>query len=367
MPKIAELCTFLDVFSPRRLAAEWDNVGLLFGDRKGPCTRVMTCLTVTPESADEAIERRAELIVTHHPVLFRPTKRLTADSSEGAMLWRLARAGIAVYSPHTAFDNASQGINARLAERLGLRDVVPLRKSAPAPSCKVVVFVPTQDLDTVASAMFKAGAGQIGNYKECSFRLEGTGTFFGNETANPSVGQKGRREEVTEFRLEAVCPHDRVDAVVAGMRKAHSYEEPAYDIYALISPPSKEGEGRLGTLPTSTTLAEFAALVKQKLGSRLVELAGDPTSRVQKVALACGAAGEFQRDAARVGADVFLTGEARFHDCLSARAAGIGLVLAGHFATERFAVLELAQAIKLEFTDLEVWASERESDPLVSV
>jgi dinuclear metal center YbgI/SA1388 family protein len=367
MSKIAEVCSFLDVFAPRRLAAEWDNVGLLMGDRTGPCERVLTCLTVTPESADEAIARRAELIVTHHPVLFRPTKRLTADSPEGAMLWRLARAGVAVYSPHTAFDNTSRGINARLAELLDLRDVVPLRKSTPAGSCKVVVFVPVKDLDAVASALFKAGAGQIGNYQECSFRLEGTGTFFGNDAANPSVGQKGRREEVREFRLEAVCPLDRVDAVIAAMRRSHSYEEPAYDVYPLSGPPSKEGEGRLGLLSAAITLGEFAALVKQKLRSRLVELAGDPRRGVRKVALACGAAGEFQRDAIRAGADVFLTGEARFHDCLAARASGIGLVLAGHYATERFAVEELAQAIKQEFDELEVWASERESDPLISV
>ncbi len=367
MPKIAEISSFLDVFAPRRLAAEWDNVGLLFGDRTGLCERVMTCLTVTPESATEAIERRAELIVSHHPILFRPTKRLTTDSAEGAMLWRLARAGVAVYSPHTAFDNTAGGINARLAECLGLRDVVPLRRGAPASVCKVVVFVPSGDLDAVAAAMFKAGAGQIGNYKECSFRLEGTGTFFGNDAANPTVGQKGRREEVCEVRLEAVCPQERADAVVAALRRAHSYEEPAYDVYSLSGPASKEGEGRLGMLPTATTLGEFAALVKHKLRSRLVELAGDPNSPVRKVALACGAAAEFQKDAVRAGADVFLTGEARFHDCLAARASGIGLVLAGHFATERFAVEELAQKIGQEFAELEVWASERETDPLSSL
>ena len=132
MPTIADLTTFLEAFAPLRLAAEWDNVGLLLGDQADACSRVMTCLTVTPESAAEAIERRASLIVTHHPIFFRPVQRLTTNSTEGAMLWRLAKAGIAVYSPHTAFDNAALGINARLAERLGLREIVPLRRQSSA-------------------------------------------------------------------------------------------------------------------------------------------------------------------------------------------------------------------------------------------
>src|SRR5579862_4938133 len=128
MSTIADLCSWLDAFAPVRLAAEWDNVGLLMGERSDACERIMTCLTITPESAAEAVERRASLIVTHHPILFRPVKRLSADSAEGAMLWKLARAGVSVYSPHTAFDNARHGINARLAERLRLGDVAPLRK-----------------------------------------------------------------------------------------------------------------------------------------------------------------------------------------------------------------------------------------------
>jgi dinuclear metal center YbgI/SA1388 family protein len=367
MPKIAEVCSFLDVFAPKRLAAEWDNVGLLLGDRGAACERIMTCLTVTPESATEAVERRASLIVTHHPILFRPTKRLIVDSTEGAILWRLAQAGVAVYSPHTAFDNTVQGINARLASLFELQDVVPLRPGPPASQCKIVVFVPGSDLEAVAAAMFKAGAGHIGNYSECSFRLEGTGTFFGSDAANPTIGQKGRRESVSETRLEAVCRQERVDAVVSAMRRAHSYEEPAYDVYALLGRPSNEGEGRLGNLPAAVSLKEFAALVKERLRSRQVEFAGDPRQKVRKVALACGAAGEFQRDAVRVGADIFLTGEARFHECLAARASGVGLVLAGHYATERFALEELAGIIHQEFDDLEVWTSQQERDPLMNV
>jgi dinuclear metal center YbgI/SA1388 family protein len=367
MPTIADLSSFLEAFAPLHLAADWDNVGLLLGDRSAACARVMTCLTVTPESADEAIGRQASLIVTHHPILFRPVHRLCSDTAEGAMLWRLARAGVAVYSPHTAFDNAERGINVSLAERLGLRDIVPLRPRLTADQCKLVVFVPAQDLNAVADALFAAGAGQIGHYRECSFRQEGLGTFFGTEATNPTVGQKGQREEVREYRLEAVCPKDSVDAIVAAMRKAHSYEEPAYDVYPLLGGPSREGEGRLGILSAPMTLAEFGAKVQDKLGSKAVQICGSPDRIVQRAALACGAAAEFQSDGIKAGAHVFVTGEARFHDCLAARARGMALVLAGHYATERFAVEELAGSIRQAFGDLEVWASEREQDPLWTV
>lgn len=366
MPTIADLAAHLEAYAPIRLAAEWDNVGLLLGDRSQACQRVMTCLTITAESASEAIDRQASLVVTHHPILFRPVQRLTTDTSDGSLLWRLACAGVAVYSPHTAFDDAALGINARLAERLELRDVVPLR-ARHASSCKLVVFVPAQDLDAVANALFAAGAGRIGHYRECSFRHEGVGTFFGSEATNPTVGQKGRREEVREYRLEVVCPQEQVEGIVAAMRKAHSYEEPAYDIYPLLAQESREGQGRVGALPAPATLGEFAKRVREQLGSGLVQICGPAERPVQRVALACGAAAEFLKDAIKARADVFLTGEARFHDCLSARSQGIGLVLAGHYATERFAVEELAESIKGSFGNLEVWASEREADPLTSV
>ncbi len=268
MPTIADLCAFLEAFAPPRLAVDWDNVGLLLGDKSAACLRVMTCLTVTPESAAEAIDRQASLIVTHHPIIFRPVQRLTSDTVEGAMLWRLARAGVAVYSPHTAFDNATLGINVRLAELLGLQDVRPLCANRAAAQCKLVVFVPMQNLSAVADALFAAGAGHIGNYRDCSFRQEGIGTFFGSEAANPRVGQKGRLEEVAEYRLEVICPEECVDAVVAAMRKSHSYEEPAYDVYPLQAKKSNEGEGRLGILPAPLSLRHFASLVAKSLDQR---------------------------------------------------------------------------------------------------
>jgi dinuclear metal center YbgI/SA1388 family protein len=361
---VGTIIDYLEGLAPPRLVADWDNVGLLLGERGAAVERVMTCLTVTPESAAEAVEAQARLIVTHHPILFRAARRLTDATPEGRMLLALARAGVAVYSPHTAFDNSRDGINALLARRLGLADVGPLRRRDEGAQCKIVVFVPDKDLVRVSDALFAAGAGHIGQYSECSFRLAGTGTFFGSEATNPTVGERGRREEVSEWRLEAVCPAGRVDEAVAAMRRAHSYEEPAYDVYPLRARPSAEGEGRLGRLPKAVPLRELAATVRGQLRSGPVQVVGDPEGPVQRVAIVCGAGGEMLGDALRARADVLLTGEMRFHDYLAARAQGLTLVLPGHYATERCGVEELAGRLQGQWPDLRVWASSREADPV---
>jgi dinuclear metal center YbgI/SA1388 family protein len=364
MLTVAEFLPALQALAPLAFAEEWDNVGLLLGDSHAPLERVMTCLTVTPESVAEAIEAGAQLIVSHHPVLFRPTKKLTDATPEGRMLLDLLHARVAVYSAHTAFDNAPGGINDLLAQKLGLSGVVPLRSRPEQVQCKIVVFVPDKDLARVSDAMFAAGAGHIGQYRECGFRLSGIGSFYGSDATNPTVGQKGRREEVAEWRLEMVCPEAEADRVIAAMRAAHSYEEPAYDIYPLRPRRAQVGAGRLGQLAASMPLHEFARTVTTALSAAAVQIVGSPEQAVQRVALACGAAGEFLADAVACKADVFLTGELRFHDSLAAQAQAIALVLPGHYATERCGVEAMAARLQREFPALKIWASERERDPL---
>ena len=364
---VAAVIDSLERFAPPALAAEWDNVGLLLGERTAPVQRILTCLTVTPESAAEAIDAGAQLIVTHHPILFRSVKRLTDATAEGRMLLALARAGVAVYSPHTALDNTAGGINDALARLLGLGDVAPLRRGEEPRECKIVVFVPDKDLQRVSDALFAAGAGHIGQYSECSFRLAGTGTFFGSDATNPTVGQKGRREDVNEWRLEVVCLERSVEAVVAAVRKVHSYEEPAFDVYPLRPRTSPLGEGRIGTLAQPAALGELAGRLRARLKCGPVQVVGDAVKGIRRVAIVCGAGGEMLRDAIRARVDVLLTGELRFHDYLAARADGLSLLLPGHYATERLGVEELAERLRKEWPQLEVWASRREGDPVVWV
>lgn len=363
MPSVATIRQYLERFAPLEFAADWDNVGLLLGDPQREVERVLTCLTVTESVVDEAVSGNVQLIVSHHPILFRGTKRLTADSGEGRLLWPLIRNEIAVYSPHTAFDNTAGGINDWIAEQLGLTNVQPLRRREGRPQFKVVVFVPEQDLTAVSDAMFEAGAGHIGEYRECSFRLAGTGTFFGSDATNPTVGEKGRREEVSEWRLEVITPSSALERVLRAMRQAHSYEEPAFDVYPLHAP-AAGGEGRVGQLAQPITLSKLSKTVKRKLAAGALQVVGEGNGQVKRIALACGAAGEFLDDALRARADVFLTGEMRFHDLLKAQQRRIAAIVAGHYPTERPAVEALAERLRLEFPGLEVWASRQEADPV---
>jgi dinuclear metal center YbgI/SA1388 family protein len=367
MPTVADITAYLEEFAPLALAAEWDNVGLLLGDPAGPVERIMTCLTVTPESAAEAVAGKVQLLITHHPILFRPIKRLTTQRPEEALVLGLARAGVAVYSPHTAFDNTRGGINDMLARRLQLTQVAPLRRQDGQRQCKIVVFVPEADLEKVADALFAAGAGQIGEYSQCSFRLLGTGTFFGSAAANPTIGEKGRREYVSEIRLEAICPEAVVPRAVAAMRRAHSYEEPAYDVYPLTPSLTGGGAGRVGQLAKPVRLQELARTVKTALRTANVEIVGDPDRALERLAIVCGSGGEFLPDAVNAGADVFLTGEMRFHDYLAAQTSGLALVLPGHYATERCGIEELADHLQKRWPNVEVWASRSERDPITSL
>lgn len=292
MPTVADVVAYLELFAPPSLAAEWDNVGLLLGDPASPVERVLTCLTITPDVVAEATTAGVNLIVTHHPILFRGTKQLVANRGDGSIVWPLARAGIAVYSPHTAFDNCPGGINDILCRRLGILNPQPLRSREAVREFKLVVFVPDSDLAKVSDAIFEAGAGHIGKYEQCSFRVAGQGTFFGNDATNPTVGQKGRREDVNELRLEVVLPEAKLAAVVKAMRTAHSYEEPAFDIYPL-KPGTSDGSGRIGELAMPTTLREFANLTKVALNADFLQVVGDAVKPVQKIAVACGAAASF--------------------------------------------------------------------------
>ena len=362
MPTVADFAAYLERFAPSASAAEWDNVGLLLGDPAAAVERAMTCLTATPDVVEEAVRERVQLIVSHHPVLFRAVKKLTAHTPDGKVVLPLARAGIAVYSPHTSFDNCPGGINDSLCAALGVQNAVPLRPREAARQCKLVVFVPDSDLAKVSDAVFAAGAGVIGNYNECSFRLAGKGTFYGTDGANPAVGEKGRREDVDEWRLEVLVPERLVAPVVAAMRKAHSYEEPAFDVYPL-KPGTGGGEGRIGELAQPATLGELAERAKRELKAASVQVVGDLSRSVRRVAVACGAAGDYLVDSLRSNADVFLTGELRFHDALTARGAGIGVILPGHYATERPAVEELAAKLAADL-GVTAWASRRERDPL---
>ncbi|QDU00100.1 Nif3-like dinuclear metal center hexameric protein [Gimesia aquarii] len=265
MSSIDEIKDFLVSLAPPDLAENWDNVGLLTGDPAQNVDQVLTCLTLTPDVAEEAISEGVDLIITHHPILFRPVQQITSMSVEGKLLLDLIQAKISVYSPHTSYDSAERGINWQLAKLLGLEEIGILRPvNSPA--------------------------------------------------------EQAEKEE--------------------------------------------SGAGRFGSLPAELTLAQLNQLIKQALRISSLQFVGDPDLRVKRMGIACGAAAEFLNDAHRHDCQVLLTGEARFHACLEARSLGMGLILPGHYATERPAMEKMAELLQIQFPKLKVWASQNETDPL---
>src|SRR5262249_27250144 len=232
--KLADAIAVLEQIAPTRHAESWDNVGLLVGDPDQTVSRAILTIDYTRAVADEARKRNCDLIIAYHPPIFDGLKKIKSTN----LIFDAIRRGVAIYSPHTALDVAPGGTNDMLADVLGLKTRGPLKQASPTPQeYKLVTFVPIKDVEKVSQALFKVGAGHIGNYHSCSFRTAGTGTFFGQEGTDPTVGQSGRLEKVDEIRLETILPITALPNVIKALRESHPYEEPAFDLNMLAAAP----------------------------------------------------------------------------------------------------------------------------------
>jgi dinuclear metal center YbgI/SA1388 family protein len=322
-----------------RTADSWDRVGLVCGDPDEPVEQVMFAVDPVGVVVDEAIADGVQLLVTHHPLFLSGVHGIPADDPKGRVVHRLVRAGIGLLAAHTNADNARPGVPDAIATALGLAQVVALEPLAtePDPIDKYIVFVPVADTGALIDAMAAAGAGEIGDYDRAAFSAPGTGTFRPLEGANPTIGAIGRIETVAESMLQMVAPRRRRAEVIAALRAAHPYEEPAFDVIALADVPSGRGGGRVGDLAEPTTLAGFADLVAATLPSvaQGVRVAGDPRRTVRRVAV-CGGSGDSMLAAATAsGADVYLTSDLRHHRASEhLEAGGCALVDVAHWAAE---------------------------------
>ncbi|MGD0525335.1 MAG: Nif3-like dinuclear metal center hexameric protein, partial [Polyangiaceae bacterium] len=296
--RVADLVGAMETIAPTRFAAPWDNVGLLVGDAEGPISRVLLTIDCTREVLREARAGGCEAVVSYHPPLFAAQKRFVA----GSVAFEAARAGVALFSPHTALDVADGGTNDVLADALGMTERAPLRTVDGADAeLKLVTFVPAEHVEAVSRALFAAGAGRIGDYTSCSFRTAGTGTFFGGEGTQPVVGEAGRLEQAPELRLETVVPVGRAQAVVDALRAAHPYEEPAFDLVRLAPAPVRRGMGRVGAV-TPVPGAALVDRVKRALGVEQVLVAGPIERVVSRAAVCAGSGAELTGDAIAAGA-----------------------------------------------------------------
>jgi dinuclear metal center YbgI/SA1388 family protein len=338
VPTVAEIAAALEAWAPPASKLDYDNVGLQVGDPRRAVASVLVALDLTPEVVEEAAALGADLVVTHHPLLFRPLRKLTTDDPAGALALRLAEAGLACYAAHTNLDAAPGGVSFALAERLGLQKVRFLEPTDKA-LVKLVAFAPAAHAEAVRRAMAEAGAGRIGDYEACAFTVRGTGHFRPGEGANPFIGEAGGAEEaVDEVRVEAEVLRWDLGRVVRALKAAHPYEEVAYDVYPVEQPATRVGMGAVGMLPEATTLAAFLAVVAEKLDAAALRYCGDPAMAVRTVAV-CGGAGAGLLGRARAaGADAFVTADVTYHRFFEPLDADgrprMALVDAGHYETE---------------------------------
>lgn len=351
--------------APWGQAAEWDQVGLLVGDGAAEVTGVLVALDATVATVDEATRRGCNVLLTHHPLLFKPVARVTDRDPVGSLVLRMARAGVAHVAAHTNLDASDAGVSVALARQLGLagvRVLSPTRDAAHA----LVTYVPREAAEAVRDALAGAGAGRIGAYAACSFSSDGTGRFTPEAGATPAVGHVGDAEEADEVRIEAVVSRWALDAAVAAVRAAHPYETPVVTTHAVAGVSLREGYGAVGELPEALALPDFLDHVGRALGVPALRHTADPARPVRRVAVCGGSGLSFLRDALASGADAYVTADITYHRWAEALgpdgAHRIALVDAGHYETERVAESLLADTVRDAFPDVPVLRTDGRSD-----
>jgi len=328
----------LAAWAPPGSAQSYDNVGLQVGDAGREVAHALVALDLTPAVLEEARRLKSTLIITHHPLIFRPLRSITAGGLVETLALRLAEAGVALYSIHTNLDAAPGGVSFALADQLGLEEVRFL-DSFPETLYKLATFVPLDHLEAVREALSEAGAGRIGVYEACAFAVEGTGYFKPGAGANPLIGTAGGDlEAVAEARLEVEVARWDLDAVLQALRKTHPYEKVAYDVYPVQQPNTRAGLGAIGRLPEAEPLDRFLMRVAECLGAGSLRYTGDPEAMIATVAVCGGSGSDFTRKALAAGADAYVTADITYHRFFEVLAADgrprMALIDAGHYETE---------------------------------
>jgi len=351
MTSVSHVLEALARIAPSRFAFSWDKIGLQVGDPSQNITRAVVSLDRSLMAIEYAARHNAQLLLTHHPLIFDPVGSVTSRTYEGRAIQALVRHGISHIAAHTNWDAAPGGINDALAASLGLDEIEPFGSAATSEEFKLVVFIPEEAVDKVVDVCASAGAGVIGEYRRCAFFQEGVGTFEAGAGANPTIGRPGERTSLKELRMEMVCPSDRVGAVLAACREAHPYEEPAIDLVSLRNAASHP-MGRVGAIKDPMPLSEFVHHVDRSLGTR-ARAWGVANRLVKRIAVVGGSADTEWRAAQAAGADVLVTGEVKQHVALEAAESGFAIVMAGHFETEQPGCRALGATMKLEIPEVE--------------
>ncbi|CEN78073.1 Nif3-like dinuclear metal center hexameric protein [Paraclostridium sordellii] len=333
--KLKSLIKQIEKKYPLNLAYDWDNVGLLVGDYENEVNKIMVALEANEKVVNEAIEKEIDLIITHHPFIFSKMKKVTTQDLKGKLIHKLIKNNISIYSMHTNFDIAFDGLNDYFVELLNLKDAKILEKTNSEVLYKLAVYVPKTHLDKVRSALGNADAGHLGNYKECSFSIEGEGRFKPCEGANPYIGEEGALESVNEVKIETIVPQKNLGGVINAMIKSHPYEEVAYDLYKLENKGEAVGLGRYGKLEEKITFKDLGMILKEKLDIKYIRVVGNLEDEISKVAIVTGSGADMVKKAFKYGCDVLITGDMKYHDAQDTLDMGMKVIDCGHFDTEK--------------------------------
>ena len=357
---LGEFVQWFEELIPPAFQESYDNSGVQVGDPSAPVSSVLLTVDVTPGVMEEAAAAGCDLVVSHHPLIFRPLRHLVCGNDAERSVAEAIRKDIAVYSAHTSLDNSAGGVSHILAEKIGLEDIrvlVPLEGRL----SKIVTFVPHEHAQVVRDALFAAGAGVTGNYDRCSFNVTGEGTFRASEGAEPFAGEVGRDHAEQEVRIEVVVPSYLARRCISALLKAHPYEEVAYDIIALQN--GFNGAGAIGRLPASLPGEELLERLKQLTGIPAIRYSGDLQRLLSTVALCGGSGSEYIGAAARAGADAFLTADIKYHAFAEAPPSMLVADI-GHYESEKFSLELLHNLIQKKFPNFALRFSETKTNPI---
>ncbi len=362
MSTLKEITSFLESFAPLGLQESYDNSGLITGDINSEITTILLTLDVTEKVIEEAIQKNAQLIVSHHPIIFSGLKKLTGRNYVERTIIKAIKNDIAIYAAHTNLDSVEGGVNGKICNKIGLKNCKILQPSG-GQLKKLVTFIPVKSADEVRAAVFNAGAGNIGNYDSCGFVAEGMGSFRGNENSNPFVGKKGEIHNEKEVRFETIFPGYLQGKVIEALLKFHPYEEVAYDIYPLDNKFDKTGMGMVGILPEPITETQFLTQLKHKFNTGLIKHTALTGKSVRKIAV-CGGSGAFLLNAAiAAGADFFVSGDFKYHQFFDAENK-IVIADIGHFESEQYTKELFYELLTEKFPTFAIHLSEVGTNPV---
>jgi len=344
--KVVDIIKAMETIAPIGLAEEWDNAGLQVGRKDRAVRKIWISLDPGPDVVNDACRNDVDLLITHHPLIFHPLKSINLNTAVGDIIQKAVRHHMAIFSAHTNLDNAIDGLNDVLAQRIGINNLKVLGKVRALENYKLVLYVPVAYEQQILNSIFETNAGEIGSYTCCSFRNKGTGTYKPGSSSKPFSGNVGEITHADEIRIETIVRKSDLNSVIEHVRKNHPYETMAYDIYPLIKNEDRQGSGRIGDLDESTELISFARSIKEKLGLNSIKIAGNPDLTVKTAAVCTGSGSSLVNNFISSGAQVYISGDLRYHDARAVEAENLGLIDIGHFASEHLIVEVLAERLK---------------------